>query len=158
MSLCLFCKHDLHFDMGLEARSKHLYLRVCPGSAKLLTLLAVWDSVSTSTLQQTSREMGQRPAILLKKVTIPAQPPNHLRCPAGYALSVEKDEGQMAHQELLCHGTAAQSLVSNLRNPLGWIPFTKAWRSHRVNIRKVLAVMRGLLQEAHERQAIQQLY
>lgn len=46
---------------------------------------------------------------------------------------------------------AAQSLVSNLRNPVGWIPGTKAWREHRANINRVLAVMRGLLQEVHDR-------
>ncbi|CAL8469473.1 g9014 [Coccomyxa elongata] len=54
-----------------------------------------------------------------------------------------------------CHAVeqAAQSLVSHLRNPISWIPFTQAWRNHKANIRKVLAVMRGLLQEVHDRQS-----
>ena len=46
---------------------------------------------------------------------------------------------------------AAQSVVNNLRNPVSWIPFTKPWREHRGNIRRVLAVMRNLLQEVHDR-------
>ena len=41
--------------------------------------------------------------------------------------------------------------MSNLRNPVGWIPGTKAWRNHKAAIRRVLAVMRGLLQEVHNR-------
>ena len=44
--------------------------------------------------------------------------------------------------------------MSNLRNPIGWIPFTEAWRTHKANIRRVLAVMRGLLQEVHDRWAL----
>ncbi|CAL5229620.1 g12983 [Coccomyxa viridis] len=46
---------------------------------------------------------------------------------------------------------AAQSVVNNLRNPWSWIPFTKPWWKHRGHIKRVLAVMRNLLQEVHDR-------
>ena len=46
---------------------------------------------------------------------------------------------------------AAQSVVNNLRNPVSWIPFSKPWREHRAHIQRVLAVMRSLLQEVHDR-------
>ena len=54
-------------------------------------------------------------------------------------------------EDINARHAAAQSVVNNLRNPVSWIPFTKPWREHRANIRRVLGVMRNLLQEVHDR-------